>query len=150
MPRDLAVVVVTSDAEVVSWARERRVNVIDDPGSLDGAAQLGVAWAAARTAERVVVAHADLPFAHDLAELARDGPDAVAIIVPDHRDDGTPVLSLPVSADFGFAYGPGSFVRHLAAAAQAGLRVVVHRDPDLGFDVDEPADLEILRARRAP
>ena len=45
----------------------------------------------------------------------------VAVAVPCHRDDGTPVLSLPTAvAGFVFAYGPGSFRRHAAAAR--GLR----------------------------
>jgi len=67
------------------------------------------------------------------------------VLVPDHRDDGTPVLSVPVAAPFRFAYGPGSFRRHVAEASRHGLAVRVVRDPDLAFDVDLPADLERLR-----
>jgi 2-phospho-L-lactate guanylyltransferase len=144
----LCTVVVTSDEEVADWAVGRGATVLDDPGSLDGAARVGVTWAAGIGLVRAVIAHADLPFAHDLAELALDGAAPVAVVVPDHRADGTPVLSIPATSDFGFAYGPGSFRRHVAEAQRVGLRVVVQRDQDLGFDIDEPADLEALRARR--
>jgi 2-phospho-L-lactate guanylyltransferase len=94
---------------------------------------------------RVVVAHADLPFARSLDPVDGDGVDPVAALVPCHRDDGTPVLAVPVAAPFGFAYGPGSFRRHVDEARRAGLTVRIVRDPDLAFDVDVPADLERLR-----
>jgi 2-phospho-L-lactate guanylyltransferase len=57
------------------------------------------------------------------------------------------VLSVPIGVPFRFAYGPGSFVRHVAEAERLGLDVRVVRDPDLAFDVDVPADLEQLRVR---
>ncbi len=67
-------------------------------------------------------------------------------IVPCHRDDGTPVISIPAGTSFSLAYGTGSFRRHVAAAHAAGLAVRVVRDPLLGFDVDLPADLAALTA----
>jgi 2-phospho-L-lactate guanylyltransferase len=57
------------------------------------------------------------------------------------------VLSVPVGVPFRFAYGPGSFRRHVAEAERLGLHVRVVRDPDLAFDVDVPDDLEQLRVR---
>ena len=65
-------------------------------------------------------------------------------MVPCHRDDGTPVISLPVGTSFSLAYGVGSFRRHVTAGHTAGLAVRVVRDPLLGFDVDLPADLVAL------
>ena len=40
-------------------------------------------------------------------------PRRIAVLVPDHRDDGTPVLALPSTSPFAFAYGPGSSARHV-------------------------------------
>jgi 2-phospho-L-lactate guanylyltransferase len=54
------------------------------------------------------------------------------------------VLAVPVESSFPFAYGPGSFRRHLALARRAGLAGRVVRDPELGFDVDLPSDLVTL------
>jgi 2-phospho-L-lactate guanylyltransferase len=80
--------------------------------------------------------------------VIRDGGQAIVTIVPCHRDDGTPVLSLPTGTGFRFQYGPGSFRRHAAEARRLGLGVRVVRDPNLAFDVDTAADLDAL-ARRA-
>ena len=73
----------------------------------------------------------------------------VVALVPCHRDDGTNVLSVPTSADFVFAYGPGSFQRHLAEADRLGLEARIVRDPDLMVDVDVPDDLPFLNPSRA-
>jgi 2-phospho-L-lactate guanylyltransferase len=139
---DRVVVVVTSAPEVRAWAQEQRRVVIDDPGTLDAAADAGRRWLADRGCQRVVVAHGDLPRARSLAPVAGDGPDPVAAIVPCHRGDGTPVLAVPTGAPFRFAYGPGSFRRHVDEAHRLGLEARIVHDPELAFDVDEPADLD--------
>jgi 2-phospho-L-lactate guanylyltransferase len=76
--------------------------------------------------------------------FAADADRPIAMLVPCHRDDGTPVLSVPVAAGFTFSYGPGSFRRHVVRARAAGLAARVVRDPDLGFDVDLPSDIVTL------
>ena len=143
---DAPVVVVTSAPEVVDWASEVGADVVDDPGSLDAAARLGVEELARRGCLRAVVAHADLPFVTTFAPVVRDAGTPVAVLVPCHRDDGTPVLSVPTSAatSFAFAYGIGSFRRHVSAARLAGLAVRVVRDTALGFDVDTVDDVATL------
>jgi 2-phospho-L-lactate guanylyltransferase len=141
---EFVVSVVSSDADVRAWAAERGIATIDDPGSLDGAARAGREWAAAQGCARVVIAHADLPFARSFDAVAHDGARAIAVLVPCHRDDGTPVLSVPVHTPFEFHYGPGSFRRHAAEARRVGLGVRVVRDPTLAFDIDLPDDLARL------
>lgn len=140
----MAVVIVSSAPEVVAWARARDVVIIDDPGSLNGAAFEGSSTLASKGFERAVIAHADLPHARSLIPVASDGADQVMVIVPCHRDDGTNVLSLPVDVTFRFAYGPGSFRLHVAEAQRLGLEVRVRRDPDLMVDVDLAEDLHHL------
>jgi len=135
------VAVATSAPEVVDWALGLGVTLLPDPGRLDDAAAAGVAWARALGLPRLVVAHADLPFADDLSAVATDGAGPVVTAVPCHRDDGTPVLSVPVTSGFRFAYGPGSFRRHAAEARRLGLGWRVVRHPGLSRDVDRPADL---------
>ena len=141
-------IVVTSAPEVVDWCRERSVATIDDPGTLDAAADAGRAWLRNEGFTRVVIAHADLPFASSLDDVASDGAQLVAVVVPDHRNDGTPVLAVPVDAPFNFSYGPGSAARHIAEAERCGLEVRVVRDAALAFDVDIEADLRTLESRR--
>jgi 2-phospho-L-lactate guanylyltransferase len=135
------VVVVSSAPEVVAWAATRGLACIADPGSLDAAASAGRDHLRAQGHTRVVVAHGDLPFAQTLSHVAGDGANPVAVIVPSHRDDGTPVLAIPADVAFEFAYGRGSFTRHCDHARTLGLEVRIVRDPDLSFDVDVPDDL---------
>lgn len=137
--RPLPVAVVCDDAAVAEWAAEQGAQVVWAPGrGLDGAVSDGVQALGGAGAERIIVAHADLPFATALAWVARFGG---VTLVPDHRDDGTNVACVPAAAGFPFAYGPGSFNRHGAAALRLGLALRVVRDPRLGRDVDLPSDL---------
>jgi 2-phospho-L-lactate guanylyltransferase len=145
--RPLPVVIISSAPEVRDWATSRSLPCIDDPGSLDGAAAAGRAWFDDRGFARVVIAHADLPFARTFAGVATGSGAPTAVIVPCHRNDGTPVLAVPVGAPFRFRYGPGSFARHLAEAHRCRLEVRVDRDADLRFDVDVPDDLDEMASR---
>ena len=134
--RDLPVAVVCDDDDVAAWARAAGVDVVWTPGlDLTAAVQHAVDNV---DAERAVVAHADLPDAVDLTVVT--GHQGV-IAVPDRRDDGTNVLAVPTGAGFRFAYGPGSFARHVAEAERLGLALTVLRPADLTRDVDVPADL---------
>ena len=138
----LPVVVVCDDAEVASWALDVGARVLERPGlGLNGAVSDGVTTLAAEGAQRVVVAHADLPHARDLRSIAGTGDEVV--LVPDRRDDGTNVLSVPTEHGFGFSYGPGSFRRHHDEARRLDLPARVVRDRTLSWDVDLPEDLEI-------
>ncbi|HXQ74948.1 MAG TPA: 2-phospho-L-lactate guanylyltransferase [Acidimicrobiales bacterium] len=135
----LPVAVVCDDAEVASWAVGNGAMALPEPGrGLNGAVEAGVARLAALGADEVLVAHADLPMAHGLAQLA--GFDGVTL-VPDRRDDGTNVVCVPAHARFRFSYGPGSFLRHRAEAELLGLPYRVVRQPDLAWDVDVPSDI---------
>ncbi len=135
----LRVAVVCDDREVARWAVENGAMALPEPGrGLNGAVEAGVARLETLGASEVLVAHADLPLAHGLAQLA--GFDGVTL-VPDRRDDGTNVVCLPAHSGFRFAYGPGSFGRHRQEAERLGLRYRVVRQPDLAWDVDVPSDI---------
>jgi len=141
------VLVVTSAPEVAAWARDRDVDVVADPGSLDGAAAAGRTWWRARGLSRIAIVHADLPRARSLDTVdppASDDELGVVRAVPCHHHDGTPALVVPVAPDFEFAYGPGSFARHRREADRLGLTFVAVDDPTLAFDVDTPEDLDAL------
>jgi 2-phospho-L-lactate/phosphoenolpyruvate guanylyltransferase len=135
----LPVAVVCDDAEVATWARGLGAMVIREPGrGLNGAVEEGVAQLAASGVELVVVAAGDLPLATDLRWVT----DFRGVtIVPDRRQDGTNVISVPTSAGFRFGYGAGSFARHLAEVERLGLPVQVVHSPQLAWDVDVPEDL---------
>ena len=138
----LPVRVACDDDGVAAWAVSMGATVEWTPGlDLNGAVQQGFASLAAEGFDLVVVAHADLPHAAGLSRLAGHGDDVV--IVPDRHDDGTNVLAVPATASFVFAYGPGSFARHVVEGERVGRRVRVERLPELQWDVDTPDDLPV-------
>jgi 2-phospho-L-lactate/phosphoenolpyruvate guanylyltransferase len=139
--------VVCDDPEVAAWASARGALLLEEPGlGLNGAVTAGVDALNRAGAAEVLVVHADLPMAKDLASLSGAGADsaagpAIVTLVPDRRDDGTNVACVPADAGFRFSYGPGSFERHCAEAARLGLELRIVREPDLAWDVDVPADI---------
>jgi 2-phospho-L-lactate guanylyltransferase len=135
----LPAAVVCDDAEVAEWAAREGAIVIWTPRlGLNRAVQQGVAELASMGAARVVVAAGDLPLATELEWAARF-PGVT--LVPDRRHDGTNVIAVPSGSGFRFAYGPGSYARHLEEASRLELSVrIVHMSP-LAWDVDLPEDL---------
>jgi 2-phospho-L-lactate/phosphoenolpyruvate guanylyltransferase len=135
----LPAVVVCDDLEVAAWAENLGARALLEPGlGLNGAVGTAVSQLAAEGYTRLVVAHADLPLAKQLAWLAEI--DGIAL-VPDRHLDGTNVISLPAPCGFRFSYGPGSFSRHQEEALRTGLPWQVIHDPGLAWDVDFPADM---------
>jgi 2-phospho-L-lactate guanylyltransferase len=137
----LPVAVVCDDREVATWARGLGALVIWEPGQgLNRAVDDGVRHLSRLGVEHVIVAHADLPLATDLARIGRFPGVS---LVPDRRDDGTNVIALPTGTDFVFSYGPGSFARHEGEARRLRLPWRVVRAPLLAWDVDLPDDLGV-------
>jgi 2-phospho-L-lactate guanylyltransferase len=132
-------VFVACDDGVAEWAADHGASVLWHPGvGLNAAVSHSVADLRERGVQHVVVAHGDLPRPGALPSVAVAG---AVTLVPDSRRDGTNVIALPTSVPFDFAYGPGSFHRHLQQAVAAGIAVAVRRDPLLSLDIDIPADL---------
>jgi 2-phospho-L-lactate guanylyltransferase len=137
--RGCPVHVVCDDPDVADWAVGVGATVVWTPGvGLNGAAAAGLTALAAAGADMAVVAHSDLPLAHDLPSLATPG---VVTLVPDRRRDGTNALALPATAPFRFSYGARSFTAHRREAARLGLAERVVDDEALALDVDTADDL---------
>lgn len=136
---ELPTYVACDDEQVATWAGEHGAAILWHPGvGLNAAVNNSVADLREAGVTDVIVAHGDLPRAHSLASLTEPG---TITLVPDRHGDGTNVIALPTELQFRFAYGPGSFQRHLDAAIAAGHSVRVRRDPLLAADIDTPADL---------
>lgn len=129
----LTTMVVTGSGDVWTWAIQRGLAIGDDPGTgLSDAAASGVASAEAHP---WIVVHADLPLvtSEAIAEIAEIA-ERSTVLVPSH-DGGSSVVG--GFGRFPFAYGPGSFHRHLSAVPSA----VVIPSPSLSIDIDTPAHL---------
>ena len=138
-----SVVVVSASPDVVSWCREAAIDVLPDPGAgLDAAATAAVTHANGRA---WVVVHGDLPLVTpaDLDGIA-GWVAAGSVVLAPSRDGGTNLIA--GTGAFRFAYGPGSFARHVSAAATR-IPVVLVRT-GLAVELDTPADL--LAAQRHP
>ena len=137
------VFVVTDDAAVSTWARSMGTYLmpVGRPG-LSAAAALAADRLAADGIERAIVAHADLALARTLNPAVGPG----LVITPDRSLDGSNVVCVPTASGFGFAYGEGSFRRHVAEAERLGIPVTVIDDPALATDIDRPGDLLSLPA----
>lgn len=138
----LPVAVLCDDEEVAAWAGGVGAAVIwSRKAGLSAAVEDGVAQLAERGAQHVMIVHADLPHAREIASLA--GWSGVTL-VPDRHLDGTNAICVPVGSGFCFSFGARSFQAHVAEAARKSLPLRIVRDQLLGWDIDLPADLEGL------
>jgi len=141
--RELSVWVVCGDHAVADFARANGAHVIwRAPRGLNEAIADGTEHLMDRGFDRAIIAHADLPLATDLRFLDIDG-DTVTL-VPDRRNDGSNVMSIPLGRGFTFHYGPGSAAAHEAEAERLGLPFQIMINEQLGWDVDVPEDLSVL------
>lgn len=138
----LPVFVACDDQAVAKWAVTRGAEVLWTPGlGLSGAVRSGVTSLAERGVDLAVVSHSDLPLVTTFEGI---GAEDEITLVPDRRLDGTNVVCVPTRADFNFAYGLGSFRRHLAEADRSGVTTRVLYDWNLANDLDVPDDLVLM------
>lgn len=138
------VVVVSGDPAVHRWASDQKTRIIDEPepAGLNAAAAAGLDT----TRGPWMCVHADLPLIQpgDVT-AAIDALDAHRYVLAPSHDGGTSLIagSRPI---FEFAYGPGSFRRHLSMVPSA--KVLVRAG--LALDLDRARDLPTLRNLQTP
>lgn len=116
--------------------------------------------AAARLADRgiesLLVIHGDLPLTSTEAiqslitshQREFDGATGVSI-APDQISDGSNCMICSPPNVIAFQYGAGSYDKHRAVAAAAGVAVATFEIADLACDIDKPADLKYLLGQQA-
>ena len=142
------VIVVTGEPLAAGLARRAGAEVVHDAAEAgqSAAAQLGIARAIERGAERVLLVPGDCP-ALDPGEVGDLlAATAAVVVVPDRHGTGTNALLLRPPGAIAPSFGPDSRARHEAAAAAAGVAWEVCELPSLGLDADTPDDLAALRA----
>lgn len=144
-------IVVSGELRIQPIARAAGAELIDDPHDRghSEAALVGVAEAIAAGARAVALLPGDCPLL-DPGELDRAVGRMRARyvgIIPDRHGSGTNGLLLCPPDAIAAAFGPGSRERHARLAARRELATEVVEVPSLALDLDERADLELLRAR---
>ena len=149
------VLLVSEDPEVGALAERlgvglfRPAPVADDP--LNAALVAASRSALASGADSVLLIHADLPAASATAlrgllaaHLGDASAAARATLVSDGAGTGTNCLLLSPPLAMPLRFGSDSRALHCGAAAATGVDYRELTCPGLGFDVDLPADLDLL------
>jgi 2-phospho-L-lactate guanylyltransferase len=138
--------------QVIVISPERDTVPVEVPVLADTGESLNSALVQAHTVLRefgcheVVVLPADLPMitSAEIDELVRAGRDGGFAIASDAAGIGTNALCLVSTLPFRFQFGPDSRRLHWQEAQRLGANPQMVRLPGLEFDVDSPADLDLL------
>lgn len=151
---DTHILVVTADQNLAAIADAYDVEVM--PDIWEQGVTRAVREAATRLSDRgfnaAMIVPADVPLvqSNELRTLLQAHAAQRVTIVPADIDQGTNALVVPLPTPIEFAYGPGSFLRHLDQARDARIATRVMRIPGLNLDVDRPSDLiRVLVSNRA-
>lgn len=144
------VVVVSRDDEALEFATELGAVAMREEGppglneALRGARDVAIA----EGATAALVLFSDLPNVTlaDIRVLVDASERCGIVIGPDRRAEGTNALLLRPPDAIDYAFGLGSFAKHLDVASRAGLEVSVLRLDGIGHDVDVPEDLDAIGA----
>lgn len=136
--------VVSPCASTLALAHQAGAAALDEftPG-LNAALAQAAAHAARRGARQLLILPCDLPrlditSLQAMTAMAENGAEAV--IAPDRHGTGTNALLVPAVVRR-FAFGEGSFARHMAMTTDHGLCVRTCRRSALAFDLDTAQDL---------
>jgi 2-phospho-L-lactate guanylyltransferase len=142
---------VCGSVEAADLARSKGANVLleSEPGGQNPAARRGLDDVARRGAESALVMSSDLPLV-DADGLRRmlahaEGTGAIAVAASAAGRQGTNALFLRPCGDFDLHFGAASLPRFAQEATHRARRFVVHDDPALALDLDEPSDLSAWR-----
>lgn len=146
-PQINGALVISRDTRALSIARELGAHTVQESGTpelntaLMRATQVVAGWRGGA----LLILPADLPTVtpEDIGMIIEHGRrDNSIVIATDRHHDGTNALFVRPPGLITYAYGEGSFIRHLELAREAGAQVEVVESPRLALDIDVPADLE--------
>jgi 2-phospho-L-lactate guanylyltransferase len=142
-----SVAVATASDEVALFARGLGASAIDLYVDLGTRAAYQQAIAIHRPRGELLLINGDLPFLQsgDVELLSRDRHDIV--IAPDRHERGTNALWCRTPGMIEPLFGENSFQRHCVAARAMGVTPRIVKTLGLGFDVDDPQDLELIGCR---
>jgi 2-phospho-L-lactate guanylyltransferase len=125
-------------------ARELKVSLVEDRGSLNSAVSDSMRWATSIGASGLVVLPADLPqlIVKDIDALVSAAPYERSLAIAPTHDGGTGALFVQPPDVLPPRFGIDSFARHKAAATELGIPIYEVYRPGLASDLDTVEDLE--------
>lgn len=146
VPQVMGTLVISRDTKVLSIAREYDARTVQESGApelntaLLRATKVVASWGCNAT----LVLPADLPLIapEDVTSIVNLGRSVMTVVIStDQSEDGTNALFMRPPGLIPYAFGPGSYARHVQLAREAGAEVIVYRSDRLSLDIDLPADL---------
>lgn len=146
-----SVLVVASDDAIFDIARKFEARPVRErqPDGYNEAVALGLAEVP--TGRNVAVLPGDIPLAtaSELSALIAETnkKEQHVRLAPAHDRQGTNGLFQSAKGLIKQAFGHGSFANHIHASHACGLRPEIIEAPELGLDIDTPADLSTFAMR---
>ena len=147
------VLAVAGGDDAARLARLAGVEVLveDHPEGQNRAAERGIEHAVRRGAEAVLLLSSDLPLVRRrhiarMLSAAVRLPSPAALAAPAVGRGGTNALYLSPPDALSLHFGDDSLAAFEAEASRRGVTFALHRSTALALDLDEPADLEMLRS----
>jgi 2-phospho-L-lactate guanylyltransferase len=146
-PQVAGTLVISRDTHALAIARDMGAHTVQESGApelntaLMRATQVVGGWRGGA----VLILPADLPLvtSEDVSAMIELGQDPLTVVIAtDSHEDGTNALMIRPPGIIPYAYGSGSYQRHMALAKEAGATVKVYHSERLALDIDVPADLE--------
>jgi 2-phospho-L-lactate guanylyltransferase len=156
VPQLMGTLVISRDNKALAIAREYGARTVQESGQpqLNGALMRATQVVTRWKGSALLILPADLPLIapEDIVGMVEMGQnERTVVIATDQNEDGTNALFVRPPGLITYAYGPGSYHRHVELARKAGAAVKVYGSPRLALDVDVPEDLqafnELMRER---
>lgn len=142
------VLVISRDTKALSIARDMGAKTIQEGAvsDLNPALLRATAVVSSWRADSVFILPADLPFINvdDVKSIIKRGQtDGTAIVIAtDDEGDGTNALLVSPPGLIEYAYGRGSFKKHIERAREVGASVISYYSDRIALDIDTPSDLD--------
>lgn len=148
VPQINNVLVISRDSKVLAIARDYGALTVVESGApeLNAALLRASQVVLANGVDGVLVLPADVPFVtrEDIQQILHLGRyNTTVVLAPDREEDGTNALLVNPPGYIPFAFGVGSFRRHLMLAEGAGATVKIYRSENISLDIDTPDDLAL-------
>ncbi len=146
-PQVTGTLVISRDNHALAIARDMGAHTVQESGApeLNNALMRATQVVGGWHGGAVLILPADLPLItpEDVRGMVDLGQESLTVVIAtDSREDGTNAMLIRPPGLIPYAYGVGSYQRHMALAKEAGATVKQFRSDRLALDIDVPADLE--------